>query len=116
MIAEVCWAYGWTMDYCLEMPAVQFFAMLNQARIRTAAERMHQCDITAIAKCDSKYFEFIRGRYERVAEACLGKEPEFNPYGESPYQQRGPVLDAASDEAKYFMMQTFTSYKQNRVH
>ena len=63
MLAEVCQAYGWTLDYVLNMPASQFYIMAKEARFMRYRQLVDLCDIAPIGWADQKYFETIRKAY-----------------------------------------------------
>jgi hypothetical protein len=101
MLAECCRFYHWTLEYCLNMPAVQFFEMLSIARTLKAAEMLEWAEMFGIPAANPKYFDFVTRKYINIlkeSELASSKEVEQNrPSGKI-------VLDAAIDEAKYLMM------------
>lgn len=73
MMAEVCHAYSWTLDYAMNMPASQFYVMAREARFIRYRELLDLCDVAPIATGDPKYTELIRKIY---ANGALGIHAE----------------------------------------
>jgi len=68
----VCSVYGWTVDYCLEMPANQFFGMLDETLRIRARDYSEQCDIAAIPMCKADYYKAIKEKYVAIANGDHG--------------------------------------------
>lgn len=108
MIGEVCRFYGWTVEYCLGMPCRRFSAMVDAMRKLDAYEKMEACDIAAITMLNSKWFEKVRGRYERQANP-EDTEQALQLVNEATTPTKKVVLDG--EEARDFMMTLFANKK-----
>lgn len=80
MFAEVCMDYGWTLNYVLEMPAKQFFAMAKAAR-EVREERVNMflfelCDVVPTATGVSEYHKEIRKVYFNRVMNLKGHNPQ----------------------------------------
>jgi valyl-tRNA synthetase len=102
MIAEVCRFFHWTMEYCLEMPAIQFFKMLEQARQMRALERMEECDIASIPMGNEKHYANVRRRYEKSLEKVKNEVSDMK---KKPHNR--PVLDSGNPNTFYAMRDIF---------
>lgn len=97
--------YKWLPEYCLKMPAIRFFAMLDAGRKLEAIARIEECDIAAIPACKSDYMKVVRGRFESViSHQEAVRETQAS-------KARSIVVDAASQEAKDFMFSIFAAKK-----
>lgn len=110
MIAEVCRTYHWTVDYCLEMPAVQFFSCLKHSRLLRAWDRLDDCDIAAIPACNDKYFAQVRKRYERTIKFLSEEDMKPKIEGQPEVIKQAPVDD---DNVRYAVMSMFTKMKRH---
>lgn len=110
MLAEVCRFYGWTLTYCLSMPATQFFLMLSCARNLRNQEMSELCDIQAISICSSEYHKIIKDRY-----APIEIEAEYDPQAPKSLP-RGTIQPQNPDEARDIVIQLFTMKKQVMGH
>jgi hypothetical protein len=97
MCAELCRAYGWTLDYILAMPVVQFFSMRKAWRALYAMERIDDCDVAAIPLCNADYYDTVRERFNSVV-----KENSV---------ERAPVVIPDEEIARDFMFTVFARKK-----
>lgn len=84
MLAQACALYGWTLDYCLNMPARQFFWML-EAGAEFHSHRMSElCDISIASSQDIKWYQSLKERYQT-------NKPELPPgfHDEDPQPKAG---------------------------
>ena len=63
------------------------------------------CDIQAVSICNSEYYKNIKRRFISEFDDSENQLPEQPPI------PKGPVLDAASDGAKYSMMSAMALLK-----
>jgi hypothetical protein len=104
MVAFLCHFYGWSVPDCLKLPIRTFFALHKQAIQMEARQYRELLDIQAVSIMKIEYYNFMRERYMGII---------FPEKRELPPAAPGPVLDAASAEAKVVIMDVFASLKRN---
>ena len=70
--------------------------------ILDAQEKIKECDIAAIPMCDAKWYENVRGNYERELEYLIGHIQD-----EIKTEENKIVIDAASKDAHHAMQALF---------
>lgn len=101
LCAELCGAFGWTLDYVLEMPARRFFVMLKAARKIQSWQFSNLCDIASIPLGDAKYFDGVKKTYSIAPVRRL----------EVPVTSAGPVVESSSPDAMWAMMAAVNAKK-----
>lgn len=83
--------FGWTADYCLNMPAVLFFSLSKSAR-QVYAERMNHflaelCDVAICSTGNSKYHSELKGIYEKRVFGDMNPPPRHGVFDLSKKEQ-----------------------------
>jgi hypothetical protein len=69
--------FGWSVETILAMPAIRFFALLDEGRKQSrearAREHVAQCDIQSISLGNPEYFEKVRKVFYDRAMGIEGK-------------------------------------------
>lgn len=70
-MSEMCLLYGWTLDFCLKMPARTFFAMLKAGRKLDAQKKYSfmadLSDVSAVPLYLPEYHSKLRDYYLSLA-------------------------------------------------
>lgn len=90
------------------MGAQAFFVMLRASRKIRSYDMMELCDIAAIPMCDGKYYQKLRGVYQRQLQWEEPQTPMPDKLTSSP---KPDVMKADSLDARYAMARLFTKAK-----
>lgn len=77
--------FGWSADEVLKMPAIRFFALMEegrkQARIERAINNVALCDISSISLGNAEYFEKLRKVFydQAISDQKRREKPAMNP-------------------------------------
>ncbi len=88
----------------LEMPARQFFAMLQEVRILQAEERVDDCDIAIIPSQAQKFHEDLKGYFARKA-AYFDEVPQLP--AQPGLVTAGPPIAVDGEDAKHALIGLF---------
>lgn len=105
MFDRVCSNYGWTVEYCLLMPIIRFFAMHKQCVHREARHYTELADIALISNSMKlSYYLSLKDRYRAILEPEAIRLPE---------KPAGMVLESGSDDARAMMFEMARGMKRN---
>lgn len=103
LLGEVCEHFGWTLEYALEMPASQFFAMLDVARKLRSKNMTDLAWISRGSQLTSEGFMELIKLFDTSEKTV----PD-------PVRIPKQTLSATSEEAKYAVMGAFASDTRHR--
>lgn len=99
MIGEVCSRYGWTLDYCLDMPVTSFFCMLQTARKLVLRDKIDFLDIAAAGGADHTWYRLVKKGFtdqldllEDVGKKYLNPDPKPPVESNKPFDPEDPMV------------------------